>query len=276
MATRDIFQTSHEWDEATVQRIVDRLEFRGTDPVFCRMRDAYLDKLTFPPNTQVLEVGCGTGVLARALVKRNDFAGRVTAIEPSPGLLDTARRLAKQEGVDQRIEFRLGDGHALDMDDAQFHIVIAHTVVSHVRDPFALIKEAARVVQPGGMVAIFDGDYASWTHGCSDPELGQAMEAGIIAAIVGNPRVMRDMPRLLHAAGLELVEAMPHVYAEVGTGNFFLGAAEAYGPLVPQTGLVPEAQVRTWLEEQRQSTQDGTFFGASNYYAYLATRAGAM
>jgi SAM-dependent methyltransferase len=272
MAPRDIFQSSHEWDDATVQRIVDRLEFRGTDPAFSRMRDAYLDKLTFPPDAEVLEVGCGTGVLARALVKRADFAGRVIGIEPSPGLLDAARRLAKQEGVDHLIEFRLGDGQALDVANAQFQTVIAHTVVSHVQDPFAVIKEAARVVKPGGMVAIFDGDYASWTHGCSDPELGQAMEAGIIAAVVGNPRVMRDMPRLLREAGLELVEAMPHVYAEVGSGSFFLGAAEAYGPLVAQAGLVPEARVQTWLEEQRQSAQDGTFFGASNYYTYLARR----
>lgn len=256
-----------------MQRIVDRLEFSGTDPAFNSMRDAYLDKLTFSPDSRVLEIGCGTGVLARALVKRADFAGRVTAVEPSPGLLDAARRLAKQEGVDHLIEFGLGDGHTLDIADAQFETVIAHTVVSHVQDPVALIKEVARVVKPGGMVAIFDGDYASWTHGCSDPELGKAMEAGIIAAIVGNPRVMRDMPRLLRQAGLELVEAMPHVYAEVGTGNFFLGAAEAYGPLVPQTGLVPEAQVQTWIEEQRQSAQNGTFFGASNYYAYLARRA---
>jgi hypothetical protein len=80
------------------------------------------------------------------------------------------------------------------------------------------------------------------------------------------------MPRLLRQAGLELIEIMPYVYAEVGTGSFFLGAAEAYGPLVAQAGLVPEAHVQTWLEEQRQSAQDSTFFGASNYYAYLARR----
>ena len=236
------------------------------------MRDAYLDKLSFPDDAQVLEIGCGTGVLARALAKRPDFSGRVVGVEPSPGLLDAARRLAREEGLASRIEFRLGDGHALDVDNAQFQVVIAHTVVSHVRDPLAVIKEAARVVEPGGMVTIFDGDYASWTHACSDAELGSAMEAGIIAAVVGNPRVMRDMPRLLHAAGLELVEVMPHIYAEVGTGNFFLGAAEAYGPLVAQAELVPEARVQTWLAEQRQSAKEGTFFGASNYYAYLARR----
>jgi ubiquinone/menaquinone biosynthesis C-methylase UbiE len=275
MATRDIYQVSHELDATTAQSIIDRLEFRGTDPTFTRMRDAYLDKLAFPHAAYILDIGCGTGVLARALVKREGFVGRVTGVDQSLALLNAARRLATEEGVAHLVEFHTGDGHALDFADAHFDTVIAHTVVSHVRDPLAVVKEMARVVRSGGMVAIFDGDYASWTHGFSDPELGKAMEDGIVAAVVSNPRVMRDMPRLLREAGLELVETMAHVYAEVGTGGFFLGTAEAYGPLVGRAGLVSQEQVDTWLAEQRRSAEDGTFFGASNYYAYVARRPNA-
>jgi SAM-dependent methyltransferase len=272
MATRDIYQVSHELDDTTAQNVIDRLEFRGTDPTFTQMRDAYLDNIPFPPDAYVLEMGCGTGVLARALVKREGFTGRVLGVDQSPALLSAARQLAVDEGVDHLVEFQPGDTHALDVADVHFDTVIAHTLVSHVRAPLVVVKEAARVVKPGGMVALFDGDYASWTHGCSDPELGKAMEDGIIATVVSHPRVMRDMPRLLHEAGLELVETMPHVYAEVGTGVFFLGAAEAYGPLVAQAGLIAQERVDVWLTEQRRSAEDGTFFGASNYYAYLARR----
>ena len=272
MTTRDIYQVSHELDDTTAQSVINRLEFRGTDLTFTQMRDAYLDKMPFPLNAHVLEIGCGTGVLARALVKRQGFTGRVLGVDQSPALLSAARQLASDEGVEHLVEFHAGDAHALDVADAHFDAVIAHTLVSHVRDPLAVVKEAARVVKPGGMVAIFDGDYASWTHGCSDSELGKAMENGIIATVVSHPRVMRDMPRLLRESGLELAETMPHVYAEVGTGVFFLSAAEAYGPLVTRAGLVPEARVNVWLAEQRRSAEDGTFFGASNYYAYLAIR----
>jgi hypothetical protein len=86
---------------------------------------------------------------------------------------------------------------------------------------------------------------------------------------------MRDklsVPRLLREASLELIDMMSHVYAEAGTGVFFLGAAEAYGPLVAQVGLVAPERLGIWLAEQRQSAEDGTFFGASHYYAYLAAR----
>ena len=67
----------------------------------------------------------------------------------------------------------------VDFPAASFDAVIAHTVLSHVSDPFAVLEEAARVVRPGGVVAVFDGDYASLTFGCSDPRLGEAVEAAL-------------------------------------------------------------------------------------------------
>lgn len=63
--------------------------------------------------------------------------------------------------MDQHIEFRVGDVHGLGFADASFDAVIAHTLLSHVTDPLAVLKEAARLVQLEGPVVIFDGDYAS-------------------------------------------------------------------------------------------------------------------
>jgi ubiquinone/menaquinone biosynthesis C-methylase UbiE len=144
--------------------------------------------------------------------------------------------------------------------------------VSHVTDPVAVLKEAARVVRPGGAVVIFDGDYASWTFGRSDPVLGKAMEEALLAAVISKPRVLRDMPRLVGQAGLEVVETQAHVYAEIGTGRFFLGQVEAYGPMVARAGLLPAEQVEAWVAEQRQATEQGVVFGACNYYTYIARR----
>jgi hypothetical protein len=63
------------------------------------------------------------------------------------------------------------------------------------------------------------------------------------------------------------------VYAEAGSSGFLLNLAETYGPLAASTGLVPTAHVDAWLADQRRSAQDGTFFAACNYYAYVARRA---
>ena len=170
------------------------------------------------------------------------------------------------------MEFAVGDAHALAFADASFDAAVAHTLVSHVRDPLAVLAEAARVVRPGGTVAIFDGDYASLTFGCSDARLGQAMEPALQSMIMSSPRVMRELPRLLPRAGLRLIATQAHVYAEAGSSTFMLNLAETYAPLVASTGHLPAADVDAWLADQRRSAADGTFFAACNYYAYVARR----
>ena len=98
------------------------------------------------------------------------------------------------------------------------------------------------------------------------------MDETLIGFIVNNPRVMRTIPRLLSQAGLTLEETIPHIFTEVGTGSFFLGAAETYAPLIAQAGLLPADQVENWLAEQRKTHEEGTFFASGNYYTYLARR----
>ena len=272
MNARDAMEFINEQDEATVQRFVDRLEFRGRDPVFVGYREAYVDKMALDDTADIVEIGCGTGVVARALVSRTGFSGRVIGIEQSPTLVEVANRLAAEGGVVDRIEFRVGDIHDLDLPDASADAVIAHTTMSHVTDPLAVLDEAARVLRPGGTFAAFDGDYASWTFGYGDHTIAKAMEDAMIAAIVSKPRVMRDMPNLLRDVGLRLVDVDAHVYADVGRSTFFLSAAESYAPLIASSESMPVEVVEAWLNGLRRASEDGVFFAACNYYAYLAAR----
>ncbi len=271
---RDIFQLINELEPQALQAVGDRLEFRGTDATFREMREAYFDQLPLGSARTVLDVGCGTGVEVRALLARSDFAGRVVAVDHSPALLETARRLAVAEGLQERVDFVVGDAHHLELLDGAFEVVIAHTLLSHVADPATAMREMARVTRPGGTVAVFDGDYASWTWSHPDPALAAAMNVGFLAAVVANPRVMREMPFLLREVGLELVATRARVYAEIGTGSFFPAAAETYGPLIARSGAVPAADVERWLVDLRRALDDRTFFAACNYYACVAERPG--
>ena len=269
---RDAMQFINEQDPATIERFVARLELRGKDPTFVAYRESYLDAMNLPRTAAVLEIGCGTGVVCRAIASRDGFAGTVTGVDQSEDFIEVARALSADDAAGDRVQFAVGDAYRLDFPAASFDAVIAHTLLSHVRDPFAVLEEAARVVRPGGVVAVFDGDYASLTFGCSDPLLGEAVEPALQAMIISSPRVMRDLPRLLQKAGLRLVETQAHVYAEAGSSSFMLNLAETYVPLTATTGQLPAAQVDAWLADQRRSAADGTFFAACNYYAYLGRR----
>jgi hypothetical protein len=122
------------------------------------------------------------------------------------------------------------------------------------------------------MAAVFDGDYASLTFSHPDPVLAITIEERLKQLMVANPRVMRDLARLLQEADLELVAADGEVYADIGTGSFWANAAEAYGVLLERSGLLPVEVIQGWRAEQADAVARRAFFGASVYYTYLARR----
>ncbi len=75
MAARDAMEFINEQGEATLERFAERLEFRGRDPVFVGYRDAYVDRMGLAPSADILELGSGTGVVARALAGRPGSRG---------------------------------------------------------------------------------------------------------------------------------------------------------------------------------------------------------
>ena len=275
MKSSDPYAGTDKLDDSLVQVIVTRLEARGKHPLFQKMLQDYLDAMQIDEANFVIDLGCGTGVAARAIARRHGFSGRVLGIDLSPALAQKAAQLAANEGLDSRVEFRSGDSRKLDLADGTFDAVVAHTLVSHVDDPLAVLREAARLVRPGGMIGIFDGDYASITFGHVDPTKGKAYDEAIISGVVTSPRVMRQMPHLLQAAGLQLIASFPYVIAEVGKADFWAPAIESFRRLVPKSGAMTEQEANAWADSLLGDSAAGVFFGASNYYGYVARRSRA-
>jgi len=269
---RDPYGATDQLDDDLLDVIVARLEARGKHPGFDRMLHDYATAMQIDGATTVLDLGCGTGVAARAIARRTNFSGRVTGIDLSSTLTAAATRLAMDEGLAAKVEFRVGDTSRLDIPDESFDAVIAHTLLSHVSDPLATIREATRVARRGGMLGFFDGDFASLTFGNTDAAAGKAYDDAVVGAMFTNPHVMRQMPRLLRAASLELTAFLPFVIAEAGKAEYWLPAIDSFRKLVPQAGGLSAAQVNTWVDGLIVDSANGDFFGASNYYAYVARR----
>ena len=97
------------------------------------------------PGVRWLDVATGTGALAlRAARAGADVSG----IDLAPKLIETARRLAADEGLE--IQFETGDAEALPVEDAGFDVVSSAMGVIFAPDHAAVARELARVCKPGG------------------------------------------------------------------------------------------------------------------------------
>lgn len=219
-------------------------------------------------------MGSGTGVIARLLTSTTGRQIHVTGIDQSPALVEAAKQFTCNKKLEDRLTFKVGDAHALPFASGHFDAVIAHTVISHVTDPAAVLKEAYRVLKPAGTLVVFDGDYASLTYGFDDVEIGRSVDWALARTVFNNPVVMRHMSRLLEAVGFELTEILSELMSEIGQGSYFLSMADTYAPLMAESGLVPKADIDAWISAQHKAIEEDRFFASCNYYSFIARRPG--
>jgi len=111
--------------------------------------------LQFPTGSRGLDAGCGTGLPALLLAKAVGDAGHVTGLDLSPALLVHAEKIVEEHGLSERISFQEGDVNKLPFDDNSFDWAWSVDCVGyHPSDPLPPLKELARVVKPGGRVAL--------------------------------------------------------------------------------------------------------------------------
>ena len=139
MATEQ-FLIGAEQAEAYEERFVPALFRQWVEPVLQAAEAGSGDRL--------LDVACGTGVVARAAVDRVAPNGTVTGVDLNPAMLAVARRVAPE------IEWRHGDVAALPFGDDAFDVVTCQAAVFFFPDPTAALAEMARVTRPGGRLVV--------------------------------------------------------------------------------------------------------------------------
>ncbi|MCK9248644.1 MAG: methyltransferase domain-containing protein [Solirubrobacteraceae bacterium] len=113
-----------------------------------------LDAARIGPGHDVLDVGCGTGAPAARIARDHD--ARVTGITTSTAGVDAARARAVREGLEDRLTFEVRDGTDNGLPDASFDRVWVLESSHLMRRRDRLVAECARVLRPGGRVALCD------------------------------------------------------------------------------------------------------------------------
>ena len=120
--------------------------------LFAPLAEQMVADTSLPPRARVLDVGCGTGIVARTVAARLRGQGAVTGLDLNPAMLRVARRASEAAGL--TIDWVQGDAQALPFPDASFDNVFCQQAIQFFPDRALAVAEMHRVLAPGGEVAI--------------------------------------------------------------------------------------------------------------------------
>jgi|SRR5215212_9998535 ubiquinone/menaquinone biosynthesis C-methylase UbiE len=120
-----------------------------------------LDDIGVKPGLEVLEIGCGPGVILGAAAQRTT-PGALHAVDVQPEMVARATKRLLDRGIAD-VDIRCADAAALPHPDDAFELVYMVTVIGEFPDPAAVLGEVRRVLRPDGVLAvteeIFDPHY---------------------------------------------------------------------------------------------------------------------
>ena len=218
--------------EPTLQAQVDAAKaYEGlmVPALFGEWASKVADAAQIQPGGRVLDVACGTGILAREVASRTGASGFVAGLDPSAGMLEVAKQLAPS------VEWREGVAESLPFEDQTFDTVVSQFGLMFFAERREALRQALRVLKPGGRLAI-----AVWDSLDNIP--AYAGEVSLLQRVAGAPAAdalrapfvlgdRRDLTTLFADTGVAAVE----VTTKNGIARF------------PSVRVMVEADLRGWL-----------------------------
>ncbi len=228
---------------------------------------AVVDALALRPGEPLLEVGCGSGAVARLVATHLGGASPIVGVDVNGFLLREGANLVRAAGQADLISLREGNAHSLPFPDASFAATVSFTVMEEVDAP-RMLAEMVRVTRPGGRVGVVvrAGDVRLWLNADLDPALMAKVETAPGAGAAPTGCADASLYRLFRDAGLTDGPRGPRLAIDrPGDGRLegFLG--RILSTLTPDEATACRHSVA-------RAEAEGTLLWATPYHSAVGTR----
>jgi ubiquinone/menaquinone biosynthesis C-methylase UbiE len=249
--------------------LIAALDEQASIPAIQRLRAAATELLGVRLGHRLVDVGCGTGDVARVLAGRVGPTGSVVGIDASETMISEARRRAGTTTVS--VEFRPGDITDLELDNASCDGTLCERVFQHLAAPHAAMAELVRITRPGGRIVVIDTDWGLHAiHGADTALTAKIVESWTRNA--ANGLAGRQLAALFADAGLR----NPIVVADTVTS---IDPRQPSRPPFPtmaasaaRARAVSTTEAHAWLEQLADAGCQGHFFWAVTMFAVASAR----
>jgi len=197
--------------------------------LFGQWASVVVDAAQIGPGQRMLDVACGTGILAREAAARTGPTGFVAGVDPNPGMLEVAKRLAPA------LEWRQGVAESLPFPDASFDAVVSQFGLMFFNDCRKALREALRTLTPEGRLAV-----AVWNSLDNIP--AYAVEVELLERLAG--RRAADALRAPFVLGDH--HDLATLFADAGVASVEVTTAAGKAQF-PSVRIMVEADLRGWL-----------------------------
>lgn len=237
-----------------------------------------IDRANLRPGMRLLDLACGTGIVARVAAARIGNDGTVTGIDMNPAMIEVARSVSARDELP--IDWHVGLANDLPFADAAFDIVTIQQGLQFFPDKPAALHECLRVLVPGGVLMV-----SIWS--ALEKQGIQQAYAEAIERVTGSPSMhaaygtitTQELEDLVAAAGFEDVSIDevtiqvsyhdPGSYAERMVEGTSAGVPAMHGRTDEERAALARAVAADMAEAVRASTVDGRLVTEST--TFIAT-----
>lgn len=223
-------------------------------PAAIEWKPIILQSLRLRPGMRVLDVGCGMGTDVFEIVKSVAPEGAVTGVDLSESLI--AEAIGRATGRDLPVTFQVADARNLPFPNNYFDAVRTERLLMHVPNPASALAEMARVLAPGGRMAVFDFDWE--TQFCDSPYKDTTRKIALsFCDSMKNGWIGRSLPRLFREVGM--TEIFVSLRPVVVTYDFLKLLLGGHVARAVSNAILLEADADRWWTDLARADAEGTF-----------------